>query len=113
MTFIIGTPHTHNSGYYRNDDTPSGGSLSEADIQTCTHCQKILKMNLWKEDGGFCGRCMAPICGTCADKMLTNGCEPFIKQIEQSLESDYKKKQFRKIAGLDPEYVSIIYSGQK
>ncbi len=110
---FIGTPHTSGSGYYCNDDTPSGGTKSEADIQTCTHCQKVIKLQDWKDDGGFCGRCMKPICGPCADRMLTYGCEPFIKQIESALESEYRRKQFRKVAGLDPEHVSIIYSGQK
>lgn len=100
MGFIIGTPHTHNSGYYKNDDTASGGRKTEADIQTCSHCQAIIKMQDWKEDGGWCGRCMKPICGPCADRMLTRGCEPFTKQIEEAMNRDYHRRQFRKFAGL-------------
>jgi hypothetical protein len=42
----------------------------------------------------------APICGPCADRMQTRGCEPFIKQIEQALEAGYRRSQFRKLAGL-------------
>jgi hypothetical protein len=57
---IIGTPHTKGAGYYKNDDTASGGKKSEADIRTCTHCQAVIKMQAWKEDGGFCGKCMGP-----------------------------------------------------
>lgn len=100
MSIIIGTPHTHNAGYYKNDDTPSGGRLSEADVQTCSHCQKILLMQGWKDDGGFCGKCMKPICGPCADRMLTHGCEPFIQHIERQLERAYSRSQFVKLAGL-------------
>lgn len=101
---VIGTPHTHNSGYYRSDESASGGQVVECDVQTCAHCQRILLMQesgeqakingrvSWKEDGGFCGRCMKPICGPCADRMLTRGCEPFIKQIEAAMESAYRRK---------------------
>ncbi|MDX2059937.1 MAG: hypothetical protein SFV24_19160 [Gemmatimonadales bacterium] len=68
-------------------------------------------MQAWKEDGGFCGRCMAPICGPCADRMLTHGCEPFIAQIERAVDVRYKLDQFRKMAGLDtppPNFVPKI-----
>jgi len=97
---IIGTPHTHNAGYYKNDDTASGGRKSEADVQSCSHCQRVILMQQWKEDGGWCGRCMKPICGPCADRMQTRGCEPFIKQIEQALEANYRVQHLRKLAGL-------------
>lgn len=96
---IIGTPHTSGSGYYSNDDRASGGRKAEADVKTCTHCQAVILMQKWKDDGGFCGRCHAPICGPCADRMLTKGCEPFIAQIEKALEADYRRGQFRKLAG--------------
>lgn len=103
MSFIqgIGTPHTKGAGYYKNDDTPSGGKRAEADVQTCTHCQKLLLMQAWKDDGGWCGRCMAPICGPCADRMQLLGCEPFLKKIEAELDSLVKYKQHLKVAGLD------------
>jgi hypothetical protein len=85
MTLIIGTPHTHNAGYYRNDDRVAGGQLSEADIQTCTHCQAIIKMQEWRENGAWCSRCSAPICLFCGHRALTFGCEPFVKKLEQEL----------------------------
>lgn len=97
---IIGTPHKHNAGYYKNDDRASGGLKTEADIQSCVHCQAVILMQKWKEDGGWCGRCSKPICGPCADRMLTKGCEPFIQKIEQALESNFRRQQFRKIAGI-------------
>lgn len=95
----IGTPHTKGSGYFCNDIATS--RKAEADVQCCTHCETILKMQQWKDDGGFCGRCMAPICGPCADRMLTYGCEPAIKKIEQAFDMTIKLSQFRKLAGLD------------
>lgn len=112
MTFKIITPHTKGAGYYKNDDTPSGGKITEADIRTCTHCQAIIKMQDWKEDGNFCGKCMAPVCHSCGDRMETMGCEPFIKRLEEALEGNYRKAQFRKIAGLEGEYIPVIFSGQ-
>lgn len=101
MSFMIGTAHTHNAGYYRNDDTPSGGGKVEADVQTCTHCQRVLLMQGWKEDGGWCGKCSAPICGPCADRMVTHGCEPFMQQLEAGFDHAVRLAAFRKLAGLD------------
>lgn len=99
---ISGTPHAKGAGYYRNDDTASGGKKTEADVRTCTHCQKVILMQAWKDDGGFCGKCMAPICGLCADRMDAHGCEPFVKKIETALEIESKLHQYRKLAGLEP-----------
>ena len=94
---IIGTPHTHQCGYFLNN--ASGGRKEQADIQLCSHCEVVVFLAKWKEDGGWCGRCMAPICGPCADRMLTRGCEPFVKKIEAAFESAIKLKQYRKLAG--------------
>jgi len=102
MTFIVGTPHTHNSGYFRNDDRPGGGKLSEADIQTCSHCQAVIKLQEWKEDGGFCRGCMKPVCAFCGDRMLLYGCEPYVKKLEQALGLADKYTQYVKISGLEP-----------
>lgn len=98
---IIGTAHTHGAGYALNDDRASGGAKSEYDALVCMHCQKLLNAQKHREDGGFCSRCMAPICGACADRMLTQGCEPFIKFIEQAADRAYRLRQFRKLAGLE------------
>jgi hypothetical protein len=101
MTFIIGTPHVDGAGYYRNDDTPSGGKKAEADIRTCKHCQAIIKLQEWKEDGGFCRRCDAPICNLCATRMLTFGCEPFLRELEKQASDQMRFIQFAKLAGLE------------
>lgn len=99
---FIGTPHTHNSGYLLNDDRNSGGKKTEADVQTCWHCQKVINMQLWKGDGAFCRGCMKPICAACGDRMLVFGCEPFLKKLEAFTDSVVKYSQYLKIAGLEP-----------
>lgn len=101
MTFVIGTPFARNAGYYNSDNTASGGRKVEADVQTCKHCQKIILMQAWKDDGGYCSRCQAPVCGPCADRMLTFGCEPFLKTLEATLEHQHRVVGFAKLAGLD------------
>jgi hypothetical protein len=96
------TPHTKGAGYFLdNQRLGVNNGRKEADIRTCTHCESVILMQLWKDDGGFCGKCMAPICGPCADRMLTHGCEPFIKKIEAAFENVVNLAQHRKIAGLD------------
>jgi len=115
MTFIIGTPHTHQAGYYRNDDRNSGGKLAEADIKTCTHCQAVIKMQEWKAEGAWCAKCEAPVCGgtnQCAKDTATFGCVPFFKKIEQYAEEQMRFAQFSKLAGLNqPVSPSRILTG--
>ncbi len=101
MSFMIGTPHSKGSGYYCNDDRPSGGKKTEADIRTCTHCQKILIMKAWAQDGGYCSKCDAPVCGPCADRMEHMGCEPFVKIVERQADMAVKLSTFKKLAGID------------
>jgi hypothetical protein len=106
MTFIIGTPHTHNSGYYRNDDRLSGGTLAEGDVQTCPHCQKVINMQEWAKAPvqNFCLKCMKPACNSpeCQD------CRPFIRQIDLYTDAVVKLQAFIKMAGLDPEVPRVI-----
>lgn len=97
------TPHTHHAGYL---DARTGGERSqhvEADFQSCTHCQTAINLQEWKDDGAFCGKCMAPVCGsgTCGAYFAEHGCRPYIKFLEQVVGSDYQLAQFRRLAGLD------------
>lgn len=103
MTFLIGTPHTHNAGYHCNDDRASGGLKDENDVQTCPHCQAVIKMQLWKDNGGWCSKCEKPLCSnpTCIAETNKYGCVPFFKKIEQHVESTIKYEQFLKISGLE------------
>jgi hypothetical protein len=95
----IGTPHTRNAGYFV--DGADSSRKREADVQCCKHCERVILMQQWSDDGGFCSRCMAPVCGPCADRMLTFGCEPALKRIEAAFDMTVKLAQFRKLAGLD------------
>lgn len=101
MTRLI----THGHGYLLNDNRASGGALREYDVLCCPHCQAVINAQSWKAgDGGagWCMKCAAPICGPCANRMLTEGCKPFMAQIDKLLADDYRRSQFRKLAGLDP-----------
>lgn len=73
----------------------------EADILTCAHCQAVLYLRLWREDGGFCRREMKPLCGPCADRALQFGCEPFLKKLEAFTREQVNRAQFKKLAGLE------------
>ena len=107
---ILLTPHTHNAGYYLKDDP--NGRKKEADIQTCTHCQAVINMQVWKDDGAFCKLCNAPICNHCGDRALTFGCEPFMKKLEVFTDAVVKYQQYLKMAGLDPvNPPSLIITG--
>ena len=99
---IIVTPHRHGAGYFVNNQGLGAREREEGDVQQCSHCECVLIMQRWKDDGGFCSRCMAPICGPCADRMLTYGCEPALKKIEAAFNCAEKYRQFCKLAGLDP-----------
>ncbi len=58
----------------------------EADTIACRHCQRVLLKHLWRDQGGWCFSCGYPVCYVCFGKMQTEGCKPFMKQIEQAFE---------------------------
>lgn len=91
---------TKGTGYVMNDDRCAGGQKTEAEIISCWHCQKILKLQDWKQDGGWCGKCNKHLCGPCSDKMLTKGCEPFMQRLETMLENNYRSRQLARMLGI-------------
>ncbi len=96
---------THGAGYLFNDDRASGGKVSEADVLTCPHCEKIIEHAQWRKEreqggGGYCRKCQAPVCGPCLDRMLRFGCEPYLKRIEQTVEANHRREQNRKVLGI-------------
>jgi hypothetical protein len=93
MGLIIGTPFTKGAGYFVNDKALR--HKSEADVQTCAHCQAVILMQQWRDDGAWCGKCMKPICGPCGTRALTYGCEPFLKKIEQYAEAQMRFEKAR------------------
>lgn len=84
---IVGTPHTRGSGYTVNDQALS--SRQEADIQTCPHCQAVIKMQEWSKASvqNFCLKCMKPACNNDA----CQPCVPFIKKIEQHIAAQLRR----------------------
>lgn len=105
----------HGAGYLVNDNTASGHGKQEADVVLCPHCQKVIELSKWRAaDGGngWCMKCASPICGPCANRLLTEGCKPFMAEIEKMLQRDYARAQFRKVAGLEPpEQPTLSYRG--
>ena len=90
-----------NTGYLRNDDRASGGVLTEQDILTCLHCQKVLKRERNQYlDADWCSRCAAPICRKCAAKALTEGCVPFKKLVDEAMERTERAKQNARVMGI-------------
>lgn len=102
MTFRIGTPHKHNAGYFVNDQALR--TRQEAHVQTCTHCQAIIKMEEWKHEGGWCAKCQAPLCNTpqCMARTALEGCVPFLARLEREVGASMRFANIRKLAGLDP-----------
>jgi hypothetical protein len=101
MGFIIGTPHTHNSGYLHTNQEP-GRKEKEADIQICSHCEAVIEMQKWRDNGAWCSKCGKPVCadGTaCAATTAKVGCVPYVKKLEQLLESNEQRRQLRRLLG--------------
>jgi hypothetical protein len=101
-----------------NDDRTSGGQKAEADIQTCPHCQAVIKLQEWKRvedgkmNGGFCMKCNEPMCGPCNHTMQTEGCHPLPRaRLDREFDATVKLKQYMKLAGLDeppPIFTGLI-----
>lgn len=112
MTFIIGTPHSHNAGHYICRDVH--GKAKEDDVQTCKHCQGVILMREWKNEGGWCGKCESPLCSNkvCMEETARLGCVPFLKQIEEYAENSVKLEQLIRTAGLEtPVPPQPIFTG--
>jgi hypothetical protein len=105
----IGTPHTHGAGYFVNDKELR--TRQEADIQTCSHCDAIIKMQEWVKKGAFCRTCMKPICHSpCGDRLKIYGCECLMKRLDQAFDANLKIEKYLKMLEPDApvEQVRII-----
>ena len=103
MTFLIGVPHTHNAGFFESRYSADSQTVRD-DVQTCPHCQAVIKMREWRTAGGWCGKCEAPVCNNaeCVAETARVGCVPFLKKIETYANTLVKFDQHLKIAGLEP-----------
>lgn len=63
--------------------------IREYDTVTCCHCNRVFVPA--KNPGGFCMRCMKPICEHCANHAE---CKPLMKQIEQM---ENRKRFFKEV----------------
>lgn len=97
MTFSIGTPHIKGAGYLLNNKNLSPLQRQEADIQTCAHCQAVIKMQEWKTNGAWCQQEMKPLCLKCGKRSQVFGCEPIMRKIEQVAEMQMR---FQKLGDL-------------
>lgn len=91
---IIGTPYTKGAGYLLDGQKLNVSKREEADIRTCTHCQVVIKMQEWKDQGAWCGKCFAPICDKCGERAAIHGCEPFLKKLEAFAESQMRFSKY-------------------
>lgn len=88
-------------GYYMNDDRASGGKLAEDDIFICSHCDQTIKKSAWKQGGGMCMVCSAPVCLTCYGKTKTQGCNgPAVRKLEAAINEAYRREQNAKVLGI-------------
>jgi hypothetical protein len=114
MTFKIGTPFSRNAGYFVNDKALR--TRQEDDVQTCKHCQAVIKMREWRTiGGGWCSKCNSPLCNNpiCIAETARLGCVPFTKKLSQSFEAGEKLRLYLKTSGLDAPVPpqSPIYTG--
>ncbi len=58
----------------------------ERDTFTCGHCQRIVHVHPKdrpEDIGGLCKVCYSLICPGCCTLLLAEGCQPFIKKVEE------------------------------
>lgn len=81
----------------------SGGDAPtvETDTTTCGHCGTVYPLPPKHVGFGFCKSCTRDLCEPCADKYPTRGCENFMRKVERHEERDYRRRSFRKAAGLE------------
>ena len=101
MSRLLGT----GAGYFINDERNSGGGVQEADVLTCAHCEAVILLQAWRKErslggGTICRKCSSPVCNACGELMLTQGCTPFIKLIDQAVEATYRRQQNLKVLGI-------------
>lgn len=104
MIISIGTPYTHQCG---NLDMWTGGENNrhvQADMQTCTHCQKAINLQADRDKVSFCTHCQALVCltGPCAEQTAQFGCIPYLKKVNLYLEQMIRRQALVRALGLDP-----------
>lgn len=72
----------------RASGMPPGRNHFEADTYTCTHCSRVVVLNLQRKRERYkCNGCNHHICDGCAADMVAGGkCETMQQKFEQYLE---------------------------
>ncbi len=101
------------AGYLLADNRASDwGTKDEDDLLGCGHCQALIRKHGhfsqalqrylpgWVEDGGMCCVCDKPLCPSCRDRVVTQGCDSFAKMFERAIEDHYRREQNARILGI-------------
>jgi len=66
--------------------TDGGAKIElEADTVSCSHCQRVMTVQHWKQEGPWCYCCAHAICLPCLAINRKTGCVPFMKQVDLAL----------------------------
>jgi hypothetical protein len=88
VSFRIGTPFSRGAGYFLNNKGLGHAQHEEDDVQSCPHCQGLIKMREWKASSvqNFCMKCMKPTC----DSPNCQNCVPFGRTLDEVVKSRFK-----------------------
>ncbi|MCS6946262.1 MAG: DUF530 domain-containing protein [Steroidobacteraceae bacterium] len=95
--FIRNYSDRKGAGYLINDNRPGGGTLEEYDFHLCSHCQRLIPLHKIEH---WCAKCDKAVCDSCASRLVTEGCLPFVKQVEDAMERNYRRSQLVKLLGI-------------
>ena len=82
----VGTPHVRGAGYLEADQNLPPSQREKADVQSCAHCQAVIRMQQWAKGGAWCHKERKPLCLACGKIALTRGCEPIAAKIDAYVE---------------------------
>jgi len=60
----------------------SNNGTKEWDTLSCVHCQAVIRLEKYKQAGGFCSTCHGPVCDHCAAKGV---CSPWKEKVEMAI----------------------------
>lgn len=89
------------AGYLISDNSASDwGTREEDDVVCCAHCQAVVRKRQWVVAGGYCSNCDAPLCKTCADALQQQGCQNFMRKIDEALRDHHRREQNARLLGI-------------
>lgn len=87
------------TGYLMVDDRVSGGTLREADVATCSHCQAQVVLNpLRTRERTVCFKCAKYVCDSCAGALhATFECIPLNARFDNIQERLFRAQNIGEI----------------